>query len=164
MSFACALGAAHIHFNTRFGEWEKARTETHFRLFAENGLQKCCQCAAQISHGDMFVNNQSLDLVEHGGMGEVGIAAVHFSRSDNGERRFILEHGTDLHGRSMGTQNHFVLNIECVLHVAGGVFRRHIQRFKTMKIGVDFRTSDNLITHILKNGSHFLHGAGDRVQ
>jgi hypothetical protein len=41
--------------------------------------------------------------VKHGGVGQVGITAVHLAGADDSNRRRLFFHGPDLQGRGMGS-------------------------------------------------------------
>ncbi len=71
----------------------------------------------------ILVNDKRLDLVEHRGMGGVGISAIGTARRDHADGRLLRQHGADLHGAGMGTQQSarsvgLGLQIEGVVHLA----------------------------------------------
>ena len=162
--FPAAAGAGHIHFHAGFGEGKKAGPKAHARLLAEHGLQKGGQRAAQVGQGDFRIDQQALDLVEHGRMRHVRVAAVHLARRDDGQGRPALEHGADLHGGRVGAQHHLVLDVQGVLHIAGRVFGGHVERLETVEIGVHLGAGHHLVPHAPEYGAHVLHGQGDGVQ
>ena len=59
-------------------------------------------------------------LMEHGGVGQVGVAAVDLAGSHDGQGRLAAQHGTHLHGGGVGAHEHALSDVEGVLHVAGG--------------------------------------------
>src|SRR5690606_22121630 len=65
-----------IHFGRRLGEREIRWTKTHFQVPFEEHPQKFLHRTLQISKADVLLNQQAFNLVEHGGVGHVGIAAI----------------------------------------------------------------------------------------
>ena len=61
--------------------------------------------ALQVRHGDALVDDQPLDLVEHGGVGGVHLVlAVHPAGGDHADGDAVGLHGPDLHGGGLGAE------------------------------------------------------------
>ena len=77
---ARALPPGHVDFGGRLGERKVRRTKAQPQVIAfEKGPQKARQQAFEIGKAAALCDIQPLDLVEHGAVGLVRIAAVHFS-------------------------------------------------------------------------------------
>ena len=111
--------------------------------------------ALEVAEGYVFIDHQTLDLMKHGGVGDIRITAVNFSRSDDAERRLLVFHDVNLHRRGVRPQNHILFNIKGVLHIAGGVILGDIQGFKIIIIGFDFGSFFDLESQTVKNGGDF---------
>src|SRR5579872_3706872 len=59
-------GAIDVHLSTWLGEREVAPTEAHLPPFAEQFASNPFQASLEISHGTILVDQEALDLVEHG--------------------------------------------------------------------------------------------------
>ena len=95
---AGADGAVHIHLSTGLREREVASTEAHLPSLAEKCAGKSLQAAFEIAHCTILVDQQSLDLVEHGLVrGIDSLIAVDFARGDDAHRRAHLLHDANLH-------------------------------------------------------------------
>src|SRR3954470_11679066 len=71
-----------------------------------------------------LVDDEPFDLVEHGGVGLVAVAAIGPAGNDDADRRLLCQHGPDLYGRGMGAQEQtrsvrLRIEIERVVHFAG---------------------------------------------
>lgn len=103
-SLATADHAGNVHLGGGFCKGEKAGPKSDFGVSAKNILDKSLQKTSQMGHGDIFANHQSLDLVKHGRMGQIGITPVHLARGHNGNWWPPRQHGADLHGGSVRAQ------------------------------------------------------------
>ena len=109
-------------------------------------------------------HQQTFDLVEHGGVGEVAVAPVNLAGHHYGHGRLARQHGAHLHGRRVGAHEHLVRNVQGVLHVAGGMFRRHIQGLKIVIVYLHFRPGGHIKAQPLEHAADFLHHQGGGVQ
>ncbi len=96
-------------------------------------------------------------------MGDVGIATVDGAGSDDPHRRRLLEHGADLHRRGVGPQHDIVGDVEGVLHVAGRMVARDVERLEVVEVVLDLRTFGHPETEAGKDGDDLLGHQGDRV-
>lgn len=79
-AMSAALHASHVHLSARLREREEARAQADLCLLAEDLLHELKQGALQIAHANIFINNQSFNLVELEGMCRIIIiAAVYFA-------------------------------------------------------------------------------------
>ena len=69
----------------------------------------------------------------------------------------------DLDCRGLGTQNNVVRNIERILHVAGRVLGRQVQRFEIVVVCFDFGAAFDIKAQLFENRTDFFHGKGDGV-
>ena len=68
-----------------------------------------------MGHGDALVDDEPLDLVEHGEVGRVGrLAAEDPPGDDDPDGRFPLLHDPDLDGRGVRPEEQVVLDVERV--------------------------------------------------
>ncbi len=102
-TLAPAHDAEDIHLRTGFRKRKKTGSKTETRLFIKHLMDKCGENSLKIAKGNIFIHQQAFHLVEHGGMGQIGIAPVYLARCDNSYRRRLLFHGTDLKWRCMGS-------------------------------------------------------------
>lgn len=101
MALAAAHATADVHFGGGFREGEEAGAEAHFGMAAEHGAHEGGEGAAQMGHADVLAHHQAFHLMEHGGVGQVGVAAVDLAGSHDGQGRLAAQHGTHLHGRGV---------------------------------------------------------------
>ena len=80
--------ALDIHFRARFRKGKKAGAKTHLYIRAEELMDKIGQGPFQVREGDITIDDEPLDLVEHRAMGGVRIVPINPSRSDNPQRGF----------------------------------------------------------------------------
>src|SRR6516225_10281236 len=66
LSASAADEATHHHLGARFGEGEKRRAELRLHAGAEEFFHGVVECALQVTEGDVGVDGEPLDLVEHG--------------------------------------------------------------------------------------------------
>ena len=98
-------------------------------------------------------------------MGGVGIDAVHAAGSDDADGRvFLVQHIADLNRRGVGTQYVAVFDIKSILHRAGGVVLRDVQRLEVVEIVFDFGAVGYFKTHAVKEFDHALQSKGNRMQ
>src|SRR5262249_28984975 len=93
---ALAEDAEHVHLRRGLGEREERRTEPDAALRAEQLPREQLQRALEIAHRDAAIDREALHLVEHRGVRDVRVPAVHAARADDTHRRLLTLHGPDL--------------------------------------------------------------------
>ena len=71
----------------------------------EERLAELREYPFEVAHMGLLVDHQRLDLVEHRRVCLVTVAAIDAARRDDADRRFLRQHGADLHGAGMGAQD-----------------------------------------------------------
>ena len=156
-ALAAALEAGNVYLCAWLREREVMRAELNLRVLAEKLTRELCKCALQICEGDMFVNYQSLNLMEIRRMCRIQLVSAEYaSRSDHADRQLSLFHGVYLYAGSLRTQKDILCDIEGILLILGRVVCRNIECLKIIIILLNFRTVNNLITHTDKNTLNFL--------
>ena len=129
--------------------------------FLDHGVQR----ALQVCHGHALVHHQTLDLMEHGGVGGVHLVlAVHPAGGDHADGYAVLLHGPDLHGRGLGPQQNLGIfrEIERVRPVTGRVGLRGVELCKVVAFQLDLGTVHDLKAHIKEHlldlVQHGVHG------
>lgn len=102
-SFPTANDTGDIYLGARLGEREKTGSQPDADVFAEVLVNKDRQYSFQIPEGDSLVDHEPFYLVEHGGMGCIGITTVHGTGGDDSHRWRVLQHGAYLDRRCMGS-------------------------------------------------------------
>ena len=113
-------------------------------------------------HGNVFINYQTFNLMEHRGVGGIIVRAISSARSNNADRRLLAFHRANLHRGSMCADNIAVIkiiairvrNIESILHLACRVVGRHIQSIKVVELVFNIRAFGNRETHLPEDGHH----------
>lgn len=91
--------AGDVHFGRGFSEREVARTQADLGFRSEHFAGKVEQSLAQVGERDVFVNVESLHLMEEAvGAGRDGFVAVDTSGTDDADWRLGLFHHAALHG------------------------------------------------------------------
>ena len=178
-ALAAALVALDVYLAGGLGEGEMVGTEPGDGIGTVDGLDDGVQCALQVRHGHALVHHQTLDLMEHGGVGSVHLVlAVHPAGGDHADGYAVLLHGPDLHGRSLGPQEDLGIlsEIEGVRPVTGGVGLRGVELGEVVAFQLDLRAVHDLKAHVkehlldlIQHGvhgvlvaqSHLLAGDGD---
>src|SRR5687768_588046 len=105
----------------------------------EEGLAEFGEHPFQLAQMRLLIDEKALDLVEHGGVRLVAVAAKGPARRNDANGRLSRQHGAYLDGTRMGAQKHaravrLRIEIERVVLLAGGVLRRHVQSAEIVKI------------------------------
>ena len=117
-----------------------------------------------MGHADALAHHKPLDLMEHGRVGNVAVATVDLAGGDHSQRRLARQHGAGLHGRGVRAHEHLFGNIQGILHVAGGVFGRHVESFKIVVVDFHFGAGGHVKAQALKNLADFFGHQGGGVQ
>ena len=113
-------------------------------------------------------HHQGLDLVEDGRVGEIGVvAAEHLARADDPHLGgvLVLEHVADLGRRGVGAQHEALgpRHVEGVLHVAGGMARRHVEGLEAVVVVLDLAALVHLVAHAHEDVLELLAHGGEGV-
>ncbi len=111
------------------------------------------QRALEIRERHLLADHQAFDLREHRRVREIElIAAIHAAGGNQANRRREFLHVPDLHARRVRAEqrcgraderSHGRREIERVLHVAGGMLRRHVERFEVVVVVLELRPVDD---------------------
>src|SRR5689334_8448046 len=138
-SLAGAEEAHHVDLRRRLGERKERRTKPDLAARAEHLAREQIERALEIGHGDVVIDGETLDLVEHRRVRDVGVATIDHAGTDDTYRRLLGAHRADLHRRRVRAQECLGRQVERVLHVARGVIARNVQRLEVVGIGLDLR-------------------------
>src|SRR5690606_29524624 len=120
LAYPAGATAAHyaldIHLGGRLREREERGPEAHLQILLEEHLQEFGDGALEISKTDLTIHQQPLNLMEHRGMGQVGVAAIDATRADDTNRRLLAFHGPHLYRRGVGAQQGVGVEIEGIVH------------------------------------------------
>ena len=140
---------------------------------AEVGRGEGLDGAGEVAEGDAPVDHQPLDLVEHGqvaGVGRVEPEAPprHDGVDGQGARRHRLLHQVDLHRRGVGAQQHRLglaeVEVHGVVHAAGRVGRRDVQRLEVVPVGLGLGTLGDAEAHADEDVLELVPGLGHQVE
>ena len=115
-----------------------------------------------------LVDDQALDLVEHRGVGLVGVAPIGAARDDHPDRRLLGQHGAHLHRRGMGAQQQpravgLGVEEEGVVHLAGRMALGEIELGEIQVVGLDVGTFRDRETHVGEDRGELVHHLADRM-
>ena len=106
-----------------------------------------------MAHVGALVDHQPLDLVEHGRVGHVVVAAVGAARRDDPVRRRLGLHVANLHRRGVGPEQHALARlvgteIEGVVHLPRRVLGRDVERREIVEVVLDVGPFDDPEAHV----------------
>ena len=84
---AAADDALDVHLGGGFGERKIGWPEADVQFLVEEGAQEVAEHALEVREADVLVHHEALHLVEHGGVGDIGITAVDAARRDDAQGR-----------------------------------------------------------------------------
>ena len=128
--------------------------------------------ALQVAEGDVGVDAEAFDLVEDGRVGGVGgLIAVDLAGDDQAQRRGLLQHGADLHGRGVGAHQQacvfrfglLISEDEGVLRIARGVVGWEVERLEVVEVGLDLGTKGDGVAEALEDADDLGGGADEGV-
>ena len=176
---AAALVALDVHLAAGLGEGEVVGAEAGDGAgtveLADDGVEG----ALQVRHGDALVDDQALDLVEHGGVGGVHLVlAVDPAGGDHADGDAVGLHGPDLHGGGLGAEEDggVLRQVEGVAPLPGGMIGGGVELGEVVVLGLHLGAVEDLKAHVeedlldlVQDGvhgvlvaeSHFLAGDGD---
>src|ERR1700682_661435 len=106
-NLALVAPALDIDLERRLGERKERRPESHVDVIhLEERLAEFVQDPFEVPEMRTLVDDEALDLVKLRRMGGVGIDAIGAARANDPDRRPLSEHGTHLHRRGVGAQQH----------------------------------------------------------
>src|ERR1700727_727310 len=104
--FVARAAALDVDLERGRREWKKARAQAHANAGRfEERLAEFLQHPLEVGERRTIVDDQALDLVEHGRMRLVGIAPIGASGANDPDRRLLREHRAHLHRARVGAQN-----------------------------------------------------------
>ena len=164
-----AVGEDDVELGGRLGEREVRGPQAGGEVAAEVGLGEGLDGAGEVGEGDAAVDDQALDLVEDREVGGVGrVLAEHPARHHRVVRRRARGHDAHLHRRGVGAQQRgaglAVLDVEGVVHVAGGVARREVEGAEVVPVGLDLGPLGHGEAEPDEDVLEVLDGLGDEVQ
>src|SRR5262245_1680404 len=139
-ALAVAEDAADGELGRRLGVREEVGSEARLHgLVVEELARERLDRAEEVGHREVAVDRQALDLVEHRRMTRVErLVAVRAPGRDHVDRRCAGLHGADLHRRRVRPEHDLLLapepHVDRVLHRAGGVGRRDVQRLEVVPV------------------------------
>ena len=136
---------------------------------AEERLGERVERAGQVGEGDVAVDHQALDLVEHRHVGGVGgVLPEHPAGHDHVEGRLLAGHHPHLHRRGVGAQHGGArlahLDVERVVHVARRVVGREVEGAEVVPVGLHLGALGDGEAHADEHVLERLDGLGDEVQ
>src|SRR5579883_3515469 len=139
---AFAKWALTVEFGAGLGEGEEVGTKTRFERFAEKRPDKSAQGSLQLSHGNVAIDKQTLDLMEKRVLAGVYLfVAINPPGRNDAQGRFGVLHDADLHGRCLAAQQDIRpdTGVESVLLVACRVVGGCIQSIEIVVVGFHLR-------------------------
>src|SRR5579875_84484 len=148
-----AVDTVHIELSAWLGEREVAGAETYLAVGPEEFASEPFDHAAQLGHRAGLVNQQSLHLMEDGLMAGVNrLIAIDPPWHNGSHRRAHLLHDANLVRRGLCAQQYLPRRYpEGILHVAGGMILRNIQRLEVVVVGLHLRPLVDLEAHLTEN-------------
>ena len=121
-----------------------------------------------MTHMGGLVHHQPLDLVEHGRVGHVAVAAIGSSGRDDADGRLLCLHVAHLDRGGVGTQHQAraigaLRQIEGIVHLAGRMAFRNVQGGEIVEIVLDIGTLGDLEPHLAENGDDLVDGLAHRM-
>ena len=156
--------ALDVHLRGGLREGKVGRPETDLQVRLEDVAAEGGQGPLQVREVRALVDHQPLDLLEHRGMGEIGIASIHAADGDDPQRRRLYRHDADLHVRRVGAEQEPVVEVERVVHGPGRVMRGNVERFEVVEVVLDLGPLDDLEAEAPKERLDPLQRPGDRMQ
>ena len=137
-------------------------SETNNRFFSIQTFYKYFQSTFQVCHGDVFVNNQTLYLMEQWRMGCVQrIRTVNTTRSNNADRWFLFFHNTDLNWGSLSSQYHIVIDIEGILCISCRMIFWNIECLEVIVVKLYLWSLCNIKSHTDEDFFQLIENDGD---
>ena len=154
--------ALDVDFERWLGEREVRRAKPHLDVIdLEERLAELLEDPLEVPEVRPPVDHQAFDLMEHRRVGLVGIAAVGATGADHPDRRFLAQHGADLHRRGVGAQQQpravrFFREEERVVHVPRRMARREIEQGEIVLVGLDVGSFRDRESHVGEDRREFV--------
>ena len=159
--------ALNVDLERWFGERKKRGTEAHVDLInLEEGLAEFLQNPFQMPEMRARIDDEALDLVEHGCVGLIAVAAIGAAGNDDADRRLLRQHGPDLHRRGMRAQQQpravgLRIEVEGVVHVAGRMTFREVELGEIIVVGLDIGPFGDREPHVDEDRGELVHDLAD---
>ena len=178
---AAALAAAElavdVDLDAGLGEREEVRPDADAAVRPEELAREVSQGALEVGQRDALVDDQALDLVEHGRVRGVRVAPVHLAEAHDVHRRLLLLHDAHLHGRGVRAQQHAAVGVhdrlghglallddpEGVVGGARGVAGRRVQRREVVVVELDLGALGDPVAEPDEDVLDLAHGLADEV-
>ena len=144
-----------------YGKYDGRKRTGNWR--PEERVQEGLDGALQVAEGDPLAHDQAFDLLEHRRVRDVVVAAVDLARADDAHVRRVrvVQHVADLAARRVRAQEEPALReVERVLHVAGGMVRRHVEGLEAVVVVLHFGAVEDLVAHGQEDVFQVLAGRG----
>ena len=112
----------------------------------------------------MFVDCKPFKLIEYRAVRRVVVAPVHFAGRNNADGRLLFLHNARLHRARLRAQNHVVVDVERVLHIACGMVFGDVEKLEVVQIAFNFRTFRNRKAHAGKYVDKFARDERKRMK
>src|SRR5262245_6635609 len=166
---ALVAPALDVDLEGRLGKRKERRPEAHLDLIdLEERLAEFLQDPFEMAEVGALVDDEPLDLMEHGGMGLVAVAAVGAAGDDDADRRLLRQHRPDLHRRGMRAQQQLRavglrIEKERVLHLPRRMALREIEFGEIVIVGLDVGSFGDGKPHVGEDRGQFIHDLADGV-
>ena len=108
---------------------------------------------------NIFINHQSLNLMEGRGVGGIHrIGTEYSSRTNHADRRLMGLHVSCLHRGCLGTKQNVGIDVEGILFISSRMSLRNIQLLKVVAVILYLRSLYHLIAHADKDLLHLFQG------
>src|SRR5262249_57319433 len=149
--------ALDVDLERGLGERKKRRTEAHLDLiYLEERFAEFLQDPFQMPEVRARIDDEALDLVEHGCVGLIAVAAIGAARNDDADRWLLCQHCPDLHRRSMRAQKKLRsiglwFEKERVLHLPCRMTFREVELGEIVIVGLDVGPFGHGEAHVGEN-------------
>src|SRR3989344_3882177 len=102
---------------------------------------------------NVLIHHHPLELMEHRGVGGIGIFAEHFARANHAKWRLVRFCIVDLHSGGVTPEQHaiigcsFLPHIEDILVIASRVFLGKVESIEVVLLGINLRTVGDIEPH-----------------
>ena len=156
--------ALDVHLGGGLREGEVGRPEAQVQVRLEDVAAEGGEDPLEVREVRALVDDEALDLLEHRGMGEIGIAAVDAAARDHPERRRLHRHDPDLHVRRVRPEQEPVVEVEGVVHGPGRVVRGNVECFEVVEVVLDLGAFHDVEPEVAKERLDPFQGPGNRVE